>query len=125
MNSSKVNLVFAALKGGPATSKEISLKVDITVANINKHLKRLKFERKVHIQSWIRMPSSPKFSAVWALGYDDDAKKPEITEDMKKKSRNERQRIWRARECVIGADRASLPDVSTIKPQNPFSALFG
>lgn len=124
INHSKAPRVLAALKIGPSTCKDISISYGLTVTNTQKHLTRLKLEGLVHIESWTRPPGSPTYAAIWALGFGRDAKKPVVTEAMRKKRWHDNQIAYRARLKAEVMQQASKPKNIAIAPQNPFSALW-
>lgn len=122
-NICKAPLVLAQLKKGPATSRKISETLGIPVMTVDNNLKKLKFERKVHIDSWCRPECSPKYAAVWTIGFAPDSKKPQFTEALKRAVRNETQRAYRAKMKEKDAERRNSMNIRQIAPQNPFSAL--
>lgn len=123
-NTCKVHLVEEALSLGPLTAKQVQKLTGMSMGAASHNLKKLKFERKAHIERWIPPTKSSKFTAVWALGFGPDAKMPVITPAMKKARRNAWQKAYRAKGCEVRNDHASVPQKPAIAPQNPFSALF-
>lgn len=123
-HDSKAPIVLAQLKKGSATARQIGEAIGMAVCNVNKHLKRWKFERLVYISAWSREQDSPKYAAVWTLGYGVDATKPVFTESMRKKRWHDNQKRRRERLRRENEEEAGESAARPIVPQNPFSALF-